>query len=496
MRVFQSPAPLPTCFFCLTPLSKQPRNSRSFKCPECDCWNRYDERGEIMSDEPAMHEESMNTQSYAKRASPSKSRFPTTYSKTPFCHTCLTNQTLLVNLLSNYLPPSDDPTYEARLAEMPAYTESLQERYPPVCNNCRPIIDEELKSKEQMARTSALGGWLKRSRHAGAQRSTEQLKGRRDVLIWRIRGGLWTGTLLAFLGVDLAGTLDYNLRSLWLAIFLPILAFVSLFWTFWDPTWSTVRLSRLQGRGFTVAGRGRYIQCQMILWVSRLVTAILLILSYRDYQSAYITAYTVRCWYTTALATEVVLTGFSISSLRINRPPKVRLLEPRRISSDDTRNYDRSRSTTPMPSSTTSKPEFLFAGMSIEPKAPSPTMPVFGRPSFPSHIPPSDVQDEDMMDWTPENGSPQKAIDHDNWLRPQRFFPPQKATGLEDLFATAAKLNTDEDKRPKAQHRHQLEQVRKEQHQKRLAGQIRELGMFVGAAVAIGLITGLGVYRF
>lgn len=125
MRVFQSQSPPPTCFFCLTTLSSRPRNVKSFKCPHCSCWNRYDEAGQIVSDEPAMRDESLNTVSFAKRgmfviklvirtglsncliASPSKHRLPTTYGKGPFCHTCLTNQTLLMNMLSNYLPSSD-----------------------------------------------------------------------------------------------------------------------------------------------------------------------------------------------------------------------------------------------------------------------------------------------------------------------------------------------------------------------------------------------------
>ena len=43
------------------------------------------------------------------------------------------------------------------------------------------------------------------------------------------------------------------------------------------------------------------------------------------------------------------------------------------------------------------------------------------------------------MDWTPTNPSPvkvQRAVDDNGaWLRPQRFFPPERPTGLESLFA-------------------------------------------------------------
>ena len=40
-------------------------------------------------------------------ASPSKDRLPTMYGSGPFCHSCQTNQMLIVNLLSNYLPPQE-----------------------------------------------------------------------------------------------------------------------------------------------------------------------------------------------------------------------------------------------------------------------------------------------------------------------------------------------------------------------------------------------------
>lgn len=44
------------------------------------------------------------------------------------------------------------------------------------------------------------------------------------------------------------------------------------------------------------------------------------------------------------------------------------------------------------------------------------------------------------MDWTPAN-SPDKA--KEVWLRPQKFYPPEQPTGLEDLFQKATRLNDD-----------------------------------------------------
>lgn len=44
------------------------------------------------------------------------------------------------------------------------------------------------------------------------------------------------------------------------------------------------------------------------------------------------------------------------------------------------------------------------------------------------------------MDWTPAN-SPDKT--KEIWLRPQKFFPPEQPTGLEDLFQKATRLDDD-----------------------------------------------------
>lgn len=116
-----------TCFFCQTCVTPLPRNPLSFKCSACGCWNRYDANGEILSDDPAMHDEKLNKQSFAKRgifiwvfslslpptahcawnnivASLRVDRFPTSYGPGPFCHACQTNQMLIMNLLSSYLP--------------------------------------------------------------------------------------------------------------------------------------------------------------------------------------------------------------------------------------------------------------------------------------------------------------------------------------------------------------------------------------------------------
>ena len=87
-----------------------------------------------------------------------------------------------------------DPTYSSRLASLPVYTTSLQARYPPVCDTCRPAVDEEIQRKETMARTRALGGALKETKSIARARKTElerQRKSDRRMLVWKVQAVVW-----------------------------------------------------------------------------------------------------------------------------------------------------------------------------------------------------------------------------------------------------------------------------------------------------------------
>jgi hypothetical protein len=242
--------PRTLCFFCQSLISPPPKQPLSFLCPHCRCWNRYDTNGDIHSDEPAMHDESLNRKSFARRgvhslfsvlvtslsycasASPRKDRLLTTFGSAPFCSTCQSNQRLIVSLLSSYLPPSDDvrprsyytlptispplrvilqdPDYEPRLASFAAYKASMHARYPPVCERCAPLVEEEIRKKDIMARSNALGSWLNESKKKDTRRqvlssSMDRYKLSRELRWWAARGVLWVATLVGVVSVDVAG---------------------------------------------------------------------------------------------------------------------------------------------------------------------------------------------------------------------------------------------------------------------------------------------------
>lgn len=352
-----------TCFYCQT--EQQPRDARSFRCLACSCWNRYDKKGQIMSDDPAMYDASLNTRSFARRgafsvngvipgclcsvsiASPRKDRLPSMYSQhrqSLFCHECQTNQMLISNLLSNYLPSQDvcstlspsacrphsiyitlqDPDYNRLLAQLPAYQSSLETRYPPICANCLPAVEEEIKRRDNMARTSALGGFLKESRGKERQRQVAVTRNQKEALerqlvMWKVRGVLWGVTLAVFLIVyGIGGFATLNIATLAYAVALivtvghslpqtpsflrtisPVIVLVSISWTAWDPTYASLKRSQLQGRAVRQRGKKEYnvsilqlhthlrngfTDCafqilQFLAWVSRIFTVLLISVS-------------------------------------------------------------------------------------------------------------------------------------------------------------------------------------------------------------------------
>jgi hypothetical protein len=135
------------------------------------------------------------------------------------------------------------------------------------------------------------------------------------------------------------------------------------------------------------------------------------------------------------------------------------------------------------------KADLPLSNLSLAPQASSTsTNPIFGQPSFPSPV--RDIPEEDLMDWMPtypQETASERVQDREGWMRPQRFFPPEQPTGLEDLFEKA-KLDVDEH----AERQNQQQQVQR----RKSSNELRELGLFLAAAVVIALVAGLGVYRF
>jgi len=146
--------------------------------------------------------------------SPRKDALPTVHTPRVFCRTCQTNQTLYLNLLSNYLPDEDDPNYDQLLAQLPEYKESLALRYPLVCADCSGNVEEQLKRSERLGRSNALGSWLRDNKGKGTNQTplvTEPERRRPDrrrggIWVWRARGCLWVASMAVSVACSARGT--------------------------------------------------------------------------------------------------------------------------------------------------------------------------------------------------------------------------------------------------------------------------------------------------
>lgn len=316
-----------------------------------------------------MHDESLNRKSFARRASPRKDRLLTTFGSAPFCSTCQSNQRLIVSLLSSYLPPSDDdPDYEPRLASFAAYKASMHARYPPVCERCAPLVEEEIRKKDVMARSNALGSWLNESKKKDTQRqvlsmSVDRHKLNRELRWWAARGVLWVATLVGVVSVDVAGATG-RLSIPETSILIPsltALVLLSILWTAWLPTYASFRRAELQGRKVRVRGRERYAALQIAAWLVRTLTASLITLSWHrpsmDYLSLHSRPASIgsRIFFSFASCTELLILVYSFLTLRLHRPPAVRLIDA---------SASRASTPNPGPTSRTSSPPLLNSAVS------------------------------------------------------------------------------------------------------------------------------------
>lgn len=149
-----------------------------------------------------------------------------------------------------------------------------------------------------MARTSALGHWLKSSKGKGKQRvasggvhaagkGDSQETGvmgvksmKRGGQIWMVRGGIWVGALGLSVGVDLAGKpfavkipgfkihntfvgsiFDWRIPidSIWICKLIPSFMTASCFVVLtWNPWENYVKKANIQGRGIKIKGETAY----------------------------------------------------------------------------------------------------------------------------------------------------------------------------------------------------------------------------------------------
>ncbi|KAH9836919.1 Ima1 N-terminal domain [Teratosphaeria destructans] len=164
------------CFFCE---AKSPHASgsgvRQFQCAACEAWNFLDEKG-VIEDTPwtsamAARDGTNARSSFNQSSQPSAHERPTA-----FCDTCLRNQKIVLDSLSNYLPEETHPEYRKYVDAYPQYKEQLEKRYPQVCTRCAPLAQMQIHNADKEAATQ---NWAFNRRRNGG-RGGDPLYGQRD----------------------------------------------------------------------------------------------------------------------------------------------------------------------------------------------------------------------------------------------------------------------------------------------------------------------------
>lgn len=83
--------------------------------------------------------------------------------ESPFCDTCQRNQTLVQNLVAEYLPDEDDPEYAKYEAHFDAYRAELEGRYPQVCKDCEDRVNDQIRRAGYVAKADHLRRVMERS---------------------------------------------------------------------------------------------------------------------------------------------------------------------------------------------------------------------------------------------------------------------------------------------------------------------------------------------
>ncbi|KAL7412099.1 Ima1 N-terminal domain-containing protein [Mrakia frigida] len=419
-------------------LQQQQHGRAGFKwfCSRCDCWNGWDSTGETLTDHYAMHDPAENRPSFSKRATTPSTSFLTPPSKSPFCTSCTTNHSLVINLLANYLPDENDPSYPELLARLPEYKTSVFERYPPLCSNCEPTAEELIRKGDYRAKTSALNGFLNHSSsiHPSFVSTSSSVEDPSVVArsrtspaqtaVWHLRGLLWTGSILYNI-VLLAAALYFSRPPVPSSIslipsgFFIGLAVVSILWLGWDPL-SRVAINRPPG--WLRRQRTARKQQMILLYPIRLITSFLVTISQEGWipNEWWTSSLYLRTFLGIQLAIEsLVLLVFLFTSLL--PPPKV--LRPIRLTRSngsssqplsshpsDSNLNSHSSSSFPLPTPTPTPPPFASSSQ------PPSSLDIFGRPHHPlfgapptwPNPPHNQVQttaeterDDAAMDWTP-----------------------------------------------------------------------------------------------
>lgn len=251
-----------------------------FCCPYCESWNiKNSQTGEYVDNVQSIH--SAGSPPVAVR----RQRQSSQLQESPFCHNCMTNQQLQIQLLAGFLPSQTTSHEEVELLHrLPAYKDSLDARYPLVCPHCEGRIEEIIKERNWKAKARTVGGWLKNSARLAKDSVTSDITGensyidaRPQLWLWRVKGTCWK-LLYAVTAITTSASAHLPLldplsqckffsslpRCLRQLPWRVILTSGTILFSFWDPSYKEryLRSGRVE-----VTGRKRWIVSSSPLFV-------------------------------------------------------------------------------------------------------------------------------------------------------------------------------------------------------------------------------------
>lgn len=131
-----------------------------------------------------------------------------------FCQTCLKNQHVFAETLAAYFPSQDAPNYAEYEKAYPAYRKALEERYPQICEQCAPRVQERIRATGYAAKTDHLRRMMERTRGHVIPRGESSWKSALAFLggtAWfmSLMGQIaWDGLVLLISGNEHEGLLD------------------------------------------------------------------------------------------------------------------------------------------------------------------------------------------------------------------------------------------------------------------------------------------------
>ncbi|UZJ51031.1 hypothetical protein CBS101457_000351 [Exobasidium rhododendri] len=384
-----------------------------------------------------MSEEKHNVANFNIRGSASNTSLPSSSfpSVSPFCHSCQTNQTLILSILAN--GDITDMSEEA----IHTWKSSLASRYPPVCDSCQGMVEERIRRADKMARRLIWGDWLKKSRAREVSSSVENSGSSTNRIVSGIQGKDMVSTSSLSKVVWLAQCFCFATSTIVWSTFAwrqsdltplenshciaaLVIAHLSI-WQ-WDPT--LPRRNRIKRRlspssVVKVKGREKFETAQHCIFLIRAIHLLIplsrlpTVLGFSQTQLRYVISFL-------SIASQLVLTIVGFLNLRVEQPQSISLkstpVSPREASTARAGAVEESELSLLSLDSGSIRTSHYQERVDKE------------------HA----ITEVDDMDWSPTlTGNDSASFE----LGPQRYFQPVQRTGLEELMESHLALDDGKD---------------------------------------------------